>query len=225
MGQMVRDLIIIGAGGHGREVLSVVDAINATVDARPWRVLGFVADDPVTGEALRRVERTGQRVIGTIDEAAEAHPGCHVVVAIGEPLARADVAARAQRSGLVLAPALVHPSSSVGIDVVLGPGVVVQAGSHLTTNVRLGAGVQVNVSCSVSHDVELRDHVTLSPGCRLTGGVVVGHGAFFGVGAVVAPGIVIGAHARVGAGSVVLHDVPAGETVHGAPARVPAASA
>ena len=191
----------------------MVDALNASTHAVAWRVLGFAADDVVAGEALQRLQRSGQRVLGTVDVVAEAHPGCHVVVAIGDPLARADVTARAQRAGLVLAPALVHPSASVGFDVLTAPGVVIQAGSHLTTNVLVGTGVQLNLSCVIGHDVELRDHATLGPGCCVAGGAVVGHGARLGVGVSVAPGVVVGAHARIGAGVVVVDHVPTGEVL------------
>ena len=217
-GPMGQDLIIIGAGGHGREVLSVVVAL-ADSGSVSYEVVGFAADDRPDGEGVARLERLGQRLLGTLEEVSSAHPGVGVVVAIGDPAARAEVTARASGLGLVLVPALVHPSVTVGLDVELAAGVVVQAGSQITTNVRVGVGVQINTACSVSHDVVLGDHVTLSPGCRLTGGVRVEDGAFFGTGAVVAPGVVVGRGARVGAGSVVLRDVPAGATVHGAPAR------
>jgi sugar O-acyltransferase (sialic acid O-acetyltransferase NeuD family) len=218
---MVRGLVIVGAGGHGREVLDVVEAVNAASVERSgepvWRVLGFADDRLVVGEPLERLRRRGVEVVGTLDDVAGTE--ALVVVAVGDPAVRRDLVERAGGLGLHLAPALVHPSATLGGDVALGAGVVVAAGSQLTTNVRVGTGAQVNVGCSISHDVTLGDHVTLSPGCRLTGGVTVEAGSFFGVGALVAPGVRVGAGARVGAGSVVLHDVAPGTTVHGTPAR------
>lgn len=216
---MARDLIIIGAGGHGREVLDVVEALNASAPAPAWTVLGFVDDKLLVGEPLDRLTRRGMSVLGMVHETATA--GTVGVVALGDPSARLRVTEQALAGGMALAPALVHPSVTIGADVQFGHGVVVAAGTQITTNVRIGPGVQVNVGCSLSHDVVLGAHATLSPGCRLTGGVEVGEGAFFGVGAVVGPGVRVGAWARVGAGSVVLHDVPDGETVYGAPARAP----
>ena len=215
---MASDLVIVGAGGHGREVLDVVEAINAAASAPVWRVTGFVDDGhPLIGERLHRLERRGVRVLGGVDVLANGGGAC--VVAVGDPAVRQVLAERVLAGGMELTPPLVHPSVTLGGDVVLAPGVVVAAGTQITTNVRVGRGVQINVGCSVSHDVVLGPHATLSPGCRLTGGVQVGEGAFFGVGAMVAPGVSVGEWARVGAGSVVLHDVADGETVHGAPAR------
>ena len=44
----MRDLVIVGAGGHGRETLDIVEAINA--DALTWNFLGFVDDGEVVAD-------------------------------------------------------------------------------------------------------------------------------------------------------------------------------
>ena len=48
---------------------------------------------------------------------------------------------------------------------------------------------------------------------------MIGARAFVGIGAVVLPRLQIGEDAIIGAGAVVTHDVPAGTTVGGNPAR------
>lgn len=217
---MARDLIIVGAGGHGREVFDLVAAINAAAREPVWNVTGFADDTAPDGEVAARLVRLDAWVVTTIDGIGRVSTDPVVaVVALGDPSLRREITERVVAAGVPLAPALVHPSTTVGLDVSFGSGAVVAAGSVVTTNVQVGNGAQVNVGCSLSHDVVLGDHATLSPGCRLTGGVEVGKAAFFGVGAVVGPGVRIGAGARVGAGAVVLHDVEPGVTVHGVPAR------
>lgn len=69
----MRDLVIVGAGGHGRELFATVAAINAATPT--WRILGFVDDDP---QHLDRVERLGSRVLG--DTAwLESNPGYYAI--------------------------------------------------------------------------------------------------------------------------------------------------
>jgi len=198
-------------------VADVVQAIQAASGDSDWTLAGFADDSAPRGEAGERLKRRGLRVVATVAEVSR--PGVEVVVALGDPVLRALLTQKLLAGGASLAPALVHPSVTMGADVELAEGVVVAAGSQLTTNIRLGRGAQVNVGCSLSHDVVLGPQATLSPGCRLTGGVTVGEGAFFGVGAVVAPLVEVGDWAAVGAGSVVLHDVEPSSTVVGAPAR------
>lgn len=215
-----RDLVIVGAGGHGREVFELVVAVNAAGPGPAWNLLGFLDDAVPDGESEARLSGLGARVLGGVDTVGDCGSDQLVaVVAVGDAMLRSRLSAQVRAAGVALAPALVHPTASVGRDVRLGDGSVVAAGSIITTNVEVGEGVQVNVGCSLSHDVILRDHVTLSPGCRLTGGVEVGERSFFGVGAVVGPRVRVGPDARVGAGAVVLHDVAAATTVHGVPAR------
>ena len=208
----MRRLVIIGAGGHGRETLDVVDALNAV---RPsFEVVGFVA----TGDPSPEVERRGIPFLGGPDVLAGVPADIDAVIAIGDGAVRrridAALLAEGRRSAV-----LVHPLASVASDNRLGPGVVMAAGARVTTNVTLGRHVHLNVNAVASHDVVVGDYATLSPGVLLNGGTVVGAGAFLGTGAIVVPGCRVGADAVVGAGAVVVDDVAPGVTVVGVPAR------
>lgn len=211
---MTRPLVIVGCGGFGREVLSIVHAHN---DVQPtWDVLGF-ADDAPSELNLALVARLGDRVIGGV-EAVAALESADVVVGIGDALARRGVVDRLDPERITF-PALVHPDTTVGLDVDLAEGVVIAPGARLSTHVVVGRHVHVDQAATVAHDVVLGEFARLSPAVSLAGGVEVGAGAFVGVGATVLPGVRIGEGAVVGAGAVVVHDVPAGTTVKGVPAR------
>lgn len=207
---MSRPILIVGAGGHGRETLGIVDALDTE-----WEFLGFVDDGPGVPE---RLERLHAEIIGDIDSLRTGWADAAHVIAIGSGGLRRRLDARLSAWGRE-AVALVHPRATLGADVELGPGVVVAAGAHLTTNVRLGRHVHVNVGAVVSHDCRVGAYSTLSPGVYLNGEVTVGDEVFLGTGAIVTPGCHLGDGARVGAGAVVLGDVPAGVTAVGVPAR------
>jgi sugar O-acyltransferase (sialic acid O-acetyltransferase NeuD family) len=208
----MRDLVIVGAGGHGREVLDVLEAVNAA-DAR-WNFLGFLDDGAGNGARLRRRNAS---IIGEVRQLR--HLDADFVMGIGDSDARSRVSALAAKAGRRAA-VLVHPAATLGSDVQLGPGVVVCAGARLTTNVRLGQHTHVNVNGVVSHDCRLGEFVTLSPGALVNGSVTLEDHVLLGTAAVVTPGRTVGARTWVGAGAVVTSDLSPGVVASGVPARV-----
>jgi sugar O-acyltransferase (sialic acid O-acetyltransferase NeuD family) len=204
-------LVIIGAGGHGRETLDVVEAMNAT--SPRFEVIGFCADEAARDLLARR----GAALLGGIDVLRDLE--ADYVIGIGTSEVRRDVDATLSGFGRA-ATVLVHPLASTGSDLRFEPGVILAAGARVTTNVGLGRHTHLNVNAVVSHDCTVGDYVTLSPGVLINGNVDLGEGVFLGTGAVVLPGRTVGPWARVGAGAVVTEDVPPGRTVVGVPARL-----
>jgi sugar O-acyltransferase (sialic acid O-acetyltransferase NeuD family) len=207
------DLVIVGAGGHGRELLDVVEAINS---ARPsLNFLGFLDDDE---EAAREpLARRGGAIVGPVARLASIDASFAIGAGSGQVRRRIDALASGHRRQPA---SLCHPCATVGSDVRLGPGAVVAAGARITTNVSTGRHVHLNVNAIVSHDCVLGDYVTLSPGSQLSGGVVAHDGVLLGAGAVVIQGVVIGAGSVIGAGACVVRDIPPGVVAAGVPARV-----
>lgn len=213
----MQDLVIVGCGGHGREVFDTVMAINSVVPM--WNVRGFVDDAPHHED---RLVRLNQRVLGGISWLVD-HPG-NYALGVGSSELRSTIATTLDRAGSEAA-TLVHPEAVVGSDVELGCGVVIFARTVITTNVHVGRHTHLNVGCSVQHDSRVGSFVQMSPGVLVNGDCSIGDGVFLGTGAIVTRGCSIGRAARVGAGAVVLNDVDAGSTVWGVPARVAAGPA
>jgi sugar O-acyltransferase (sialic acid O-acetyltransferase NeuD family) len=198
-------LVVVGAGGHGREVWDVA--------RRTREVRGFVDDGPIHHD---RLERLGAVLLGDLSW-LETHPGA-IVLGVGSSTVRRRLAGRLAAAGCTTVNVL-HPGASIGSDVRLGTGVVVFDRCTLTTNVQIGDHTHLNVGCAVQHDSVVGTHVQFSPGVLVNGECVIGDDVFLGTGAIVTRGCTIGDGARVGAGAVVLSDVAPGATVVGAPAR------
>lgn len=205
-------LVIVGCGGFGREVLQLVLDINA--HAPTFELLGFIDDDPVDRHLT---ERLGSRVLGTSADLGGLDAA--IIIAVGASVPRRRLDDQARAAGLRAA-TVVHPWASVGRDVELAEGVVVGAGTRLSTNITIGRHSHVNVNCTVGHDVVLEPFVSVYPGVHISGGCVVGEGATLGTGCVLLPGVRVGAGAEVGAGAVVVRDV-APEAIVVAPAGRP----
>jgi sugar O-acyltransferase (sialic acid O-acetyltransferase NeuD family) len=94
----------------------------------------------------------------------------------------------------------------------VGAGVIVGPGAHVSSHCQLGARVVIEPGA------KLEDFVTIGPGAIIGEGAILAEGAFVGAGAVVPGTVRIGKNARVGAGSVVVGDVADKATVFGNPA-------
>lgn len=205
------ELVIVGAGGHGRELASLIAGVNAADPT--YHVAGFVDDGPSEPD---RLERLGLPLLGDVSWLVDRPRP--FALGIGTSSTRRAVAARLEAAGCEPV-GLVAATGSLGLDVRLGPGTVVHEHATVTTNVTIGAHSHLNVGCAVQHDSVLGQFVQMSPGVFINGDCVIGDDVFIGSGAVVTRGIRVGAGARIGAGATVLTDVAPNSLVVGTPAR------
>ncbi len=208
----MKQLVIVGAGGFGREVLDW--ARQSEAFGRDWIVKGFLDDNPRALDA----HRTGVPLLGDVAGHVPA-PDEVFVCAMGRIGAkRRCVEAIRARGGAFTR--VIHRTVVVGGAVALGTGVILCPGSIVTANAHVGDFVTINLQSTVAHDAVVGDWCQLHCHVDITGGVVLGEGVLVGSHASVLPGVQVGAGATIGAGAIVMRDVPAGATVYGPPARV-----
>jgi sugar O-acyltransferase (sialic acid O-acetyltransferase NeuD family) len=209
-------IVIVGAGGHGREILGIVRAVNEAAGAR-WHPIGFVDEKP-SADNRERVGRLGVPLLGPVEWLAEVDPETFVVLGVGYPELRRELHDRVMPFGLRSA-SLVHPAATMGPDAAAGDGLVAFAGARVTTNVTLGQHVHLNQNATVGHDCVLGDFVSVNPLAAVSGGCRLHDGVMVGTNATVLQDLSVGTAAVVGAGACVVRDVPAGAVVKGVPAR------
>lgn len=206
-----RPLVLIGSGGHAREVAEIAEHAHLMGQGGP--VLGYLDEDAERHGS----EVLGYPVLGGMDWLAERRNEVEVLIAIGKASIRRRIAEQlgAQtRYATVISP-LAHLSKhcQIGEGTVVFPMVVV---SNLA---QVGKHVQLNTACSLSHDAEVGDYCSIFPGALITGGAKLGEEVTLGTNASVIPYKSIGSGTEVGAGACVVNDLPGGVTAVGVPAK------
>lgn len=208
----MKDLIIIGAGGFGREVSWLVERINAA--SPEWNILGFADDN----ENLHGKTLNGYKVLGGTD-VIRNYPSSYAVCCIANTKIRKMLCEKINGFGNKFA-TLIDPAAIVSDEVTIGEGSVICAGAVITVDIALGRHNIIDVSSTVGHDAVLKDYVTLYPSVNVSGNTVIGEGVELGTGTQVIQGKAVGGNTIVGAGAVVISDLPSNCTAVGVPARV-----
>ena len=210
-------VVVVGAGGFGREVLDVIAAMNEDIEAEKLDVIGVLDDDPRDRD-LDLLKARQCPYLGTVDDWVRTRGGSDFIIGIGRPQVRQAIAHKFETVQGRAAIAI-HPTASVGFGVVIGAGTVICAGVRLTNNIRIGRHVHLNLNVTVGHDVTIGDYVSVNPLVAVSGGCSIRDRVLVGTGSVVLQGLEAGADCVIGASACVVKDVPAGTTVKGVPAR------
>ena len=207
---MKEPILIYGAGGLGKEVLSLVRALDQ------FEPVGFIDDGVRKGTVVK-----GLKVLGGVDFLNSYSPPVNMVLAVGDPSAKGMLVKMIDPSRVYF-PVLIHPSVIVqeGGAVSIAGGSIIAAGCILTTDISIGAHVLINLNTTVGHDTSIGDFSSIMPGTNVAGGVKIETGVLVGSGTNIINGIRVGAFSRIGMGSVVIHDVAQDTTVAGVRARL-----
>lgn len=208
----MKPIVIIGAGGFGREVQWLIERINEK--KMTWEIKGYIDDGIEAG-----TEINGYSVLGGTDYLLNLERQMYVVCAIGASKTRKKVIEKLMNRKNLEFPNLVDPSVQMSKYVELGKGNVICAGSILTVNIVIEDFVILNLDCTVGHDVVLNSFVTVYPGVNISGCVTVGEYAEIGTGSQIIQGRTISQDTIVGAGSVVVKNIELSGTYVGVPAR------
>jgi len=205
------DLVIVGAGGFGREVYHWA---RSAFDSGTHRLKGFLSNRPddLAGRDF------GASLLGDPDSYGIG-PNDRFLLAVGDPTLKRSLAERLRGRGALFA-TLVHSTAVVAPTARLGEGVVLCPFATVSDAVELGDFVMLNFYASVGHDGRVGRYATLSPYATVNGFASVGDDVFLGSHATVTSRRKIGDGARVGANVAVHSDVPPRTLVYAPKAKL-----
>ena len=208
----MKNLVIIGAGGVGRETALIVQQINQLDDT--WNLVGFVDDNLDNfGKVIN-----GYSVIGGIDTLELLDEDYYVVIAIANYKVKKSIVERLK--GKFKFATIVHPKVWIHDFMTLGEGSIIYEGAILTSNIEIGNHVIICPKCGVGHDSKVKDYVSLLWNVNVSGNDLIDEGVLMGTGSTVIQGKTIGKGATIGAGAVVVDNVDPFSTAVGVPAKV-----
>lgn len=211
---MMKDLAIYGFGGFGREIASMIKAINSVSPS--WNLIGFFDDGIEPG-----TENRYGKVLGGLNELNSFEDPISVVMAIASPqvlkkISEGIVNPNVSFPNIIAPTVFFFDEESFSI----GKGNVVCHHCRISTDVRLGDFNLINGCCSFGHDVHLGDCNMMQPEVRVSGETTIGNCNFFGVRSLVLQGLTIGNDTRIGTCSVIMRKTKDGQTYFGNPAKM-----
>ena len=208
----MKKIVIIGAGGFGREVKTLIDDINKK--ELQYQFEGYYDDNLPKGTIINKFP-----VLGNIEELNSSTADISVVLGIGIPEVKSKIIDRLTNSKLNF-PTLIHPSVIKSEeDVTIGKGTVVCAGTIITCNIQIKNFVTLNLMCTVGHDTIIENYASFMPSVNVSGEVLIKEKVYVGTGAKIINQVIIGKATIVGAGAVVSKSLPDFCTAVGIPAK------
>jgi sugar O-acyltransferase (sialic acid O-acetyltransferase NeuD family) len=207
---MIKPVIMLGAGGHGRVLAEAVlhrggTIVGLCVPAKD-RDSRLLKDIPILGDDAD---------VGRLDPGAfELVNAIGVKPKSGDPGTgqRERIFREFSTKGFSFA-RVIGAGTVIASDVQIGVGAQILGGAIIQPGVEIGENAVITLGTAIDHDSKIGAHAFIGPGVTFCGAVKIGDGAFLGAGVVVLPGVSIGRRAVVGAGVLVRRNVSDGEVL------------
>jgi sugar O-acyltransferase (sialic acid O-acetyltransferase NeuD family) len=190
-------LILIGAGGHARSCIDVIEQQGQ------YQIAGLIGLPE-----KQQTQQLGYAVIGSDDalnELAKLYQYAFITVGqIQTAEHRMRLYQQAAQCGFQL-PVIIASTAHVSRHAAIGAGSIVMHGAIVNAGAQVGSNCIINTRALIEHDTNVDDHCHISTGAVLNGDVTVGAGSFIGSGCVIKEGVAIGKGCLVGMGLTVRH--------------------
>lgn len=206
----MKDLVIIGAGGYGREIVDLVHQINKV--EKTWNLLGLI-DDKVTKTP------EGYPVLGDLKYLLERKDRPYFIISIANPEVRERIARCCLVAGFPAA-TLIHPSVIQNPGSSVGEGTILYIQCLLGSNAKIGSFCILDGYCRIGHDTEIGDFCSLMPETLIGGESHLGAKCYCGQRTTMLNRISVTPHCTFGSCSCIVKDATVPGTYVGVPAKL-----
>lgn len=208
----MKELLIIGARGWGREVYNMLP--HCIGYETEFSVKGFLDDksDALDG-------KPGYPSIISSVEDYQPQPNDVFVCALG------DAHWKKHYAEIILAKGgkfinIIHETVVTERNSTIGNGCILFKQVFISCDSQIGDFVTMQPYCAIGHDSSIGNYCYLGSRVFISGGVVIGESTEVHTNAIILPSVKVGNNCMVAAGAVVVRKVKDGTTVYGNPAKV-----
>tara|TARA_Y100000589_G_scaffold329009_1_gene374497 strand:+ start:33169 stop:33771 length:603 start_codon:yes stop_codon:yes gene_type:complete len=192
----MKDLLIIGCGGHAR---SVIDVINENAE---WQIKGLIGlkeevgksvmDYPIIGDDLylSKLRKNFDNVFLAIGK-------------IGLDNRREKILKKLEFLDFTF-PSVISKYSIISRYSVIGEGTFIGHNVVVNVNAKIGKNCILNTRSIVEHDSVIGENCHLSTGAIINGGVKIGHNSFIGSNSVIRENLTIPANTIISSGKRIM---------------------
>lgn len=206
----MKKLVIIGAGGHCRSVLSTAKSMKLWQDFKIIDLNFTNQKEKILGYKVYPIEKVKEYIKRKLD----------FFIAIGDNKIRRSTYRSLNKNGCTFVN-IIHPNSHIDHNSIIGIGNFVGQFSNIGACAKIGNFNIINNYGNVEHEVTMGDFNHIAPSSTICGRSKMGDSIFVGSNAVIIEKLSIAKNTIIGAGSVVLKSVDQpNKKLVGVPARI-----
>ena len=188
----MREILILGAGGHCRSIIDVIELEDK------FRIAGIIDNELPVGSRVLDYE-----VIGNDNDLENLRSKYeYAIIGVGQiktPKIRIKLFNLLKGLDFKL-PVIVSPRAYVSKYAKIGEGTVIMHDALVNTNAKIGKNCIINTKALIEHDVIIEDNCHISTGAIVNGGTIIRKNTFFGSNAMAKEYIEIEAESIIGGG-------------------------
>ncbi len=197
----MKEVIIIGSGGHGAELDDYIHHNNTIPGTEKYKIIAYLDDNP---DNYSRYQLSAPLIGGVKNH--KVRKDIYYIIGIANLKFRQKIVEQYLKEGarflsLIHASAYISRSSKIGVGAIIGPHV------NLGPNTIVGEFSVVNSRSSLGHDTIIGKYNFISPNVCFSGFSKIGNGNLFGINSATIPEIHVGNNNKIMAGMIIDRNV------------------
>lgn len=205
----MKDVVIIGAGGFGREMYPRFDMVNRE-NGPEWNLLGMVDENATSTPE-------GYPILGKLEDFLKMDKSVQYFVAVANMDAREKIANRCKEAGFTAATVIMHHLVKIDPEVEIGEGSYLGGGTYKRGS-KIGAHCIIQGGTVTCRGAEIGDFTSVMTSSLFGRNSKIGRKNYFGLRCNVADGVKTAENCTFGACATVTEDTTAPGVYAGVPA-------